>query len=175
MTRSDLTDLTLWLALIMTSTVLVHAQSSSQVIMHDTSGKRVGTATIKAAASSGVEVRLDLTGLPPGEHAFHFHETPKCDPPSFESAGAHLNPAAKQHGLQNPLGPHSGDMNNVTVGKDGRLKTTVTNTRVTLGSEPASLSRLGAALVIHADPDDMKSDPAGNAGDRIVCGVIEAR
>lgn len=165
--------LTLGAVLIATTPLLVNAQSSPQVIMHDAGGKSVGTATLKAA-SAGVEVRLDLNGLPPGEHALHFHEIPMCDAPSFESAGAHLNPAGKQHGLENPLGPHSGDMNNVTVGKDGRLKTTITNKRVTLGSGPASLSAAGAALVIHAKPDDMKSDPAGNAGDRIACGVVAA-
>ena len=162
------------MVLITASTLAVNAQSSQQVIMHDASGKNVGTATLKPGTSS-VEVQLDLSGLPPGEHALHFHETPKCDAPSFESAGAHLNPAGKQHGLENPLGPHSGDMNNVKVSKDGRLKTTITNKRVTVGSGPASLSSSGAALVIHANPDDMKSDPAGNAGDRIACGVIAGR
>lgn len=172
MTRSAVT---LWFVLIAASPLLVNAQSSNQVTLHDATGKKVGTATLKAGTSSGVDVLLDLSGLPPGEHALHFHETAKCDAPSFESAGAHLNPEGKQHGLKNPLGPHQGDMNNVTVGKDGRLKTTVTNARVTIGTGPTSLSRTGGALVIHAKPDDMKSDPAGNAGDRIACGVIEAR
>ena len=87
-------------------------------------------------------------------------------PPSFESAGPHLNPAGKQHGLKNPAGPHAGDMNNVTVAADGTAKTTVVNTGVTLGTGSESLSSRGAALVIHAKPDDMKSDPAGNAGHR---------
>ena len=155
--------------------VLLVAQNSEQVTLRDARGTIVGTATLKPNGTTGVAFELDLKGLPPGEHAVHLHQTPTCDPPSFESAGPHLNPAAKQHGLKNPAGPHAGDMNNVTVAADGTAKTTVVNTGVTMGTGAESLSSRGAALVIHAKPDDMKSDPAGNAGDRIACGVIPAR
>ena len=155
--------------------VFLVAQNSEQVTLRDARGTMVGTATLKPNGTTGVAFELDLKGLPPGEHAVHLHQTPTCDPPSFESAGPHLNPAARQHGLKNPAGPHAGDMNNVTVAADGTAKTTVVNTGVTMGTGAESLSSRGAALVIHAKPDDMKSDPAGNAGDRIACGVIPAR
>ena len=155
--------------------VLLVAQKSEQVTLRDARGTIVGTATLKPNKTTGVAFELDLKGLPPGEHAVHVHETATCDPPSFESAGPHLNPGGKQHGLENPAGPHAGDMNNVKVAADGTAKTTIVNTRVTMGTGADSLSPRGAALVIHAKPDDMKSDPAGNAGDRIACGVIAAR
>jgi Cu-Zn family superoxide dismutase len=155
--------------------VLLVAQNSEQVTLRDARGTIVGTATLKPDGTTGVAFELNLKELPPGEHAVHLHQTPTCDPPSFESAGPHLNPAGKQHGLQNPAGPHAGDMNNVKVAADGTAKTTIVNSRVTMGTGPDSLSSQGAALVIHAQPDDMKSDPAGNAGDRVACGVIPAR
>jgi len=159
----------------MSAGVLLIAQTSDRVTLRDARGTIVGTATLKPNGTTGVAFDLDLKGLPPGEHAVHLHQTPTCDAPSFESAGPHLNPAGKQHGLKNPQGPHAGDMNNVTVAADGTAKTTLVNTHVKLGTGADTLSSRGAALVIHAKPDDMKSDPAGNAGDRIGCGVIPAR
>ena len=97
----------------------------------------------------------------------------KCDPPVFESAGPHVNPDGKQHGLQNLLGPHAGDMSNFTVAANGMVKTIVVNPRVTLTTGSNSVfAGGGTALVVHAKADDMKSDPAGNAGDRIACGLI---
>ena len=174
MNRSGLA-LCLSLSITLAGGVLLVAQNSEQVTLRDARGTIVGTATLKPNGTTGVAFELDLKGLPPGEHAFHLHQMATCDPPSFESAGPHLNPTAKQHGLKNPAGPHTGDMNNVTVAADGTAKTTVVNTGVTMGTGAESLSSRGAALVIHAKPDDMKSDPAGNAGDRIACGVIPAR
>ena len=151
------------------------AQTPGQATLHDSRGMVVGTATLKASGTPGVTIELSLKGLPPGEHAVHLHETPKCEAPSFQSAGPHLNPAGMEHGLKNPKGPHAGDMNNVVVAADGTAMTTLVNSRVVISPDKDSLRSGGAAVVIHAQPDDMKSDPDGNAGNRIACGVIAAR
>lgn len=143
------------------------------VTLTDVSGASIGTATIRPH-KQGVRVHLDVKSLSPGVHAIHFHQTASCVPPDFKSAGGHFNPAGAHHGLKNPQGPHAGDMDNFTVGADGTSHETVLDPRVTLQpGEPNSLfANGGTALVIHAKADDMMSDPAGNAGDRIACGVI---
>lgn len=145
---------------------------TSKVEMKNAEGKSVGTATISAGKMGGISIALDLMGLPPGDHAIHVHQVAKCEAP-FTSAGGHFNPMMKQHGMQNPAGSHAGDMVNITVAANGTVKTTVANANVVLGEGANSLfTNGGTALMIHADADDMKTDPTGNAGGRIACGTI---
>jgi Cu-Zn family superoxide dismutase len=141
--------------------------------LRDSQGKVVGTAQLKQV-NEGVQVSVQVTGIPAGTHAFHIHSVGKCEAPAFESAGEHFNPGGKKHGLKNPDGPHAGDLPNLTVGSDGKGKAQVVNTRFTLGEGANSVFHQdGTAIVIHEKADDGKTDPAGNAGSRIACGVIE--
>ncbi len=149
---------------ICTVVTLAAAQNGATVEMKNGQGQSVGTATLSPAKDGGVSVALDLKNLMPGRHALHFHQTASCEGPAFTSAGGHYNPENKKHGLQNPEGPHAGDMNNFTVLKDGTAKTTVVAPHMKMG--------VAAALVVHAGVDDLKTDPAGNAGDRVACGVV---
>ncbi len=137
-----------------------------------TGGESVGTA-IFTQTPAGVQITIRATGLPPGEHGLHLHEVGACDPPDFTTAGAHFNPGHNQHGLRNPLGPHAGDLPNLRVGGDGTATATITTDRVTLDQGETSLFDAdGSALVVHAMADDQLSDPAGNSGGRIACGII---
>jgi Cu-Zn family superoxide dismutase len=159
----------LWSALALGSSAV--AAGSATASLKDASGNEVGRATL-TETSSGLLIRLDVTAAPSGEHALHFHAVGKCEPPDFKSAGPHFNPAEAKHGFENAEGPHAGDMPNLHVPADGRLSIEVLNPAVTLSGKSALLDDDGAALVIHAAADDYRTDPAGNAGDRIACGVI---
>jgi Cu-Zn family superoxide dismutase len=147
--------------------------NSARAEFRNAAGQSVGTAAFKQV-KTGVQISLSLSGFPAGTHAFHIHAVGKCDPPDFKTAGGHFNPEGKKHGLKNPEGPHAGDMPNITVGANGKGKAKVLNTRVTLGEGANSLFHEGGtSLLIHEKADDYMTDPAGNAGTRIACGVIE--
>jgi len=134
-------------------------------------GQSVGRATFTQVAD-GVRIVLTMHGMPPGPKGTHIHDVGKCEPPAFTSAAGHFNPEKKQHGSQNPQGHHAGDLPNITINPDGtgRLETTA---KVTLGAGANSLfGPKGTALVVHASADDNKTDPTGNSGARLACGVI---
>jgi superoxide dismutase, Cu-Zn family len=141
----------------------------------DRQGQEIGTVRL-SEGGQGVQIAIEARNLPPGARGIHLHQTGRCDPPSFESAGGHFAPMDRQHGLENPQGPHAGDMENLQVGADGNVNTTITNPRVTLrqGEANSLVDGDGTALVIHAEEDDQRTDPTGNSGDRIACAVIGA-
>jgi Cu-Zn family superoxide dismutase len=145
--------------------------AKTKVELKDAQGKSVGEILLWDQGS-GVGLQLNLHDLTPGEHAIHFHQVPKCEAPDFKSAGGHFNPDAKKHGFDNPDGHHAGDMKNFTVGADGKAKIKMEDADVTLKDGPHSLLSNGAAIVVHAKADDYKTDPSGNSGDRVACGVI---
>ena len=136
-------------------------------------GEKVGEAKLEEAAK-GVKITLKVEKFPPGVHAFHIHEKGVCDTPAFPGAGGHFNPFGKKHGLKSSQGPHAGDLPNLYVSPDGKGSLEAMAILVTLKEgQPNSLLRPGGtSLMIHANPDDDFTDPAGNAGERIACGVI---
>lgn len=161
------------LMLVACSTV-AFAQSSEggKAELKDATGKTVGM-VILAETPHGVLMHVTLMSAPPGQHAFHVHTTGKCEAP-FTSAGGHFNPDSKQHGISNDMGMHAGDMPNIMIPADGNLIFDVFNSGVTLkqGTPNSLFKDGGTALMLHGAADDYKSDPAGNAGPRIACGVV---
>lgn len=137
-------------------------------------GAKIGTATFTQLAK-GVQIDVSASGLKPGLHGIHIHETGKCEIPDFKSAGAHFNPTSKQHGYDNPSGEHAGDLSNLVAGTDGKAQAQFVVTTVTLqkGETNSLLKNGGTALIIHEDPDDMHTDPSGNSGNRIGCAIIQ--
>lgn len=144
------------------------------VSLDNSRGEEIGEATL-SETKKGVQIKLEAEGLSPGIHAIHFHEKGLCEPPDFQSAGPHFNPYGKEHGLDNPRGPHAGDMQNIFADKNGNVKTTIYNARVTLkkGKKNSLQDADGSALVIHEKGDDQKTNPSGNSGNRVACGVIK--
>jgi Cu-Zn family superoxide dismutase len=150
------------------------AQAPVKVTMKTSDGKDAGTVTLKQG-KNGVKVTAKLKNLPIGDHAIHVHAVAKCDPPDFKTAGPHLNPAGKKHGLKNPEGPHAGDFpKNLTVGPDGTVDSTFVAKGISL--DPAAPNSVfangGTSIVVHEKADDMMTDPSGNSGNRIACGVV---
>ena len=147
---------------------------TGRATLRNASGAVIGTLNL-APTATGIHFTGTLSGLPAGTHGIHLHAVGRCDAPDFASAGGHYNPTSSHHGLENPAGPHAGDFPNIVVGAGGDVTIDLTNPRVTLDVNPAGglFDADGTAIVIHAVADDQKSDPAGNSGARIACGVIE--
>lgn len=143
---------------------------SAKAVLRTGAGAETGWAMAKEA-SGALRVTVEVSGMSPGLHGVHVHTTGKCDGPDFASAGGHWNPTAHQHGSMNPAGPHVGDLPNVSVGANGKGRVAFTLP----GTYEGLLDEDGAALVVHAGPDDLKTDPSGNSGGRIACGVFEAQ
>lgn len=145
---------------------------TAKASLKDATGRDVGSVQL-VQTPHGVLLRMSLKGVAPGEHAFHVHAVGKCEAP-FTSAGGHFNPASRKHGMEATEGAHAGDMPNLFIPANGELRIDVANHMISLVKEqPNSVFDAdGSAIIIHAGPDDYKTDPTGNAGDRIACGVI---
>jgi Cu-Zn family superoxide dismutase len=149
------------------------AEQLGTAALANADGASAGTAELTATGDD-VTIRVALTGLPQGTHAVHLHTTGACDAPDFKSAGGHLNPESKQHGTANPQGSHLGDLGNVEIAADGSGSIEAVLRANRADALAAIFDADGTAVMVHADADDNMSDPAGNAGDRIACGVLSA-
>ena len=149
----------------------VPTERAGQATLRLANGTPAGTAQLLASAT-GVTISVAAAGLPGGTHVLHLHMVGRCDPPGFETAGGHLNPGMRQHGTENPAGAHFGDLPNLIVGGAGAA----TVTAALQGTRAEVLAQIfdadGTAVVVHAGPDDYRTDPSGNSGSRIACGVL---
>jgi superoxide dismutase, Cu-Zn family len=169
--RTTLAALTLCL---LAASAFAKPKDALVIPLKTSTGDDAGTATFHQGKKN-LTIKLDLKNLPVGEHAVHIHAKPLCDAPDFKTAGGHFNPESKQHGTLNPLGHHAGDLpQNVEIGEGHLGQATFKVDYLSL--DPASpnsiLANGGTAIMVHEKPDDMKTDPTGNAGNRIACGVI---
>jgi superoxide dismutase, Cu-Zn family len=162
--------------LALSASAAMHKNKGLEVAFKTSDGQDAGSALL-TPAGNGVKVKLDLKNLPEGEHAIHVHASAKCDGPDFKTAGGHLNPDSKEHGTKNPKGPHAGDMPmNLQVMADGTDHVSFVTQSISLKKDAKNsvFANGGTAFIIHEKADDMMTDPTGNAGGRIACGVITA-
>lgn len=153
----------------------ISADNTARAELRNAGGQVVGTATLTQVGGA-VRIVLEAQGLPAGVKGVHIHAVGRCDPPDFTSAGSHFNPQGRQHGALNAQGPHAGDLPNLTIGADGKGRLESTSQLVTLQTGPSSVFDAdGSALVVHAAADDFRTDPTGNSGARIACGVISKK
>jgi Cu-Zn family superoxide dismutase len=171
-------------ALTLSALGLSHAQQQRQqgalhasATLVNPGGRVLGFAHFIEDATGRVHVNVHVKGLSPGPHGIHIHAVGECDgttTPPFTSAGGHYNPYGREHGLENPEGPHAGDLPNLVVNRAGVGHLNTVTDRVSLSAGPATLFDAdGSALIIHAQPDDQMTHPTGGSGGRIACGVIE--
>lgn len=164
-------------ALLLATPAFAKSKNTVTVSLTNSQGQDAGTATFSEARGGKVEIKLKLKNLPVGQHGVHIHQNPKCDAPDFKSAGGHFNPDAKQHGFQNPAGHHNGDLpQNVEIGEGhvGEATFKVDSISMAPGAANSIFANGGTSIMVHEKADDMKTDPSGNSGNRIACGVITA-
>jgi Cu-Zn family superoxide dismutase len=149
-------------------------QNYKTVEIFNRNKEKIGQARL-AETPKGVMIQLKVSNLTPGIHGYHIHETGKCEAPDFKSAGEHFNPVTKEHGFENPKGYHAGDLPNINVDEDGIISMTTITKHVTVqkGKANSLLDKDGSSLVIHEKADDYKTNPSGDSGARIACGVIK--
>lgn len=153
------------------------AKNAVTVPLTNAQGQDAGTAIFSPARGGKLEIKLKLKNLPVGQHGVHIHQNSKCDAPDFKSAGGHFNPDGKQHGFQNPAGHHNGDLpQNVQIGEGhvGQATFKVDSLSMASGAANSIFANGGTSIIVHEKADDMRTDPSGNSGNRIACGIIAA-
>ncbi len=146
-------------------------RSTRETDLQDGAGKQVGRVMIRETGGV-IRIQVNVHDLAPGRHGMHIHQNGSCEPPGFESAGPHYNPHGREHGRRSPRGPHLGDLGNISVARNGRGSRVVTIRDTETRKGIVSFLGEGRAIVVHAGPDDEVTDPSGNSGARIACGVV---